>query len=202
MHSDFSILVVEDDLALQETLVAVLEGMPWASFGSARIAGSGRKKQISVRVDRAGSLAEVRALEAAPYDLVLLDFVLPDGTGAEVLALLAGRGPLPIVIAISGETGPEEAFLLAQNGVRAFLRKPFGLRALQELVEKSLSDPPDPLPLVRGAVGKKPLKAIEDDVREAMVNEALARTRGSVRAAASLLGISRQMLGHILKKDR
>lgn len=183
--------------------MAVLRGMSWDKILAQTIGEPSRLRWRAPRIECAGSLCEVRAQRADDcYDLVLLDFVLPDGTGAEVLSLLAGRGSLPVTIAISGETGPEEAFLLAQKGVRAFLRKPFGLRALEEIVEKTLRASPDPLPLVRGTVGMKPLKDIEEEVRDALVNEALARTRGSVRAAASLLGISRQMLGHILKKDR
>jgi two-component system, response regulator RegA len=200
VRGDFVVLIVEDDVSLRETMAQVLGARTWTGADAARAAGRGG---LRVQMDQVGSVAEVRALPPArTYALVLLDFRLPDGTGADVLDYLAEQGPLPLTIAISGETAPGEAFHLAQKGVRSFLQKPFGLEELNRAIDQALRQAPDPVPMVRSAVGQTPLKELEEDVRAAMVKEALVRSGGSVRGAATLLGISRQTLEHILKKDR
>ena len=56
------------------------------------------------------------------------------------------------------------------------------------------------LPLIRQLVGHSPLSKVESEVRTLMVTEALARARGSRRAAAKMLAVSRQMLQHVLRK--
>ncbi len=174
-------LVVEDNPELRATLLAVTEA-------------------YAEPVRGVGSVAEAEALlaDAAPK-LVLLDFVLPDGTGLDVLEILAKQSPPPAVVALSGEAGPKESFQLARAGVRAFLPKPFGLAEVRRVIEEALDEIPDPTEEVRGAVGKVPIKELEAEVRRAMVGEALAQSGGSVRGAAKLLGISRQLLQHILK---
>lgn len=177
----FGALVVEDNPELRATLLTVTEAYARPVRG-------------------AGSVAEALTLlaEAAPR-LVLLDFVLPDGTGLDVLAVLAKQSPPPVVVALSGEAGPTESFQLARAGVRAFLPKPFGLAEMRRAIEEALDEIPDPTEELRGMVGKVPIKELEAEVRRAMVGEALAQSGGSVRGAAKLLGISRQLLQHILK---
>ena len=113
---------------------------------------------------------------------------------------LHGLRPFPLVIAMSGAASSEEAFRLAQKGVCAFLPKPFDLQQLGAVWERALSEPPPVEPWIRQAVGKLPLRALEDRVRETMLDEALARSRGSRKGAARLLEISRQLLQHMIKK--
>jgi len=176
-----SALVVEDNAGLATTLAEVVQ-------------------ERAKAVHAVGSLAEAtRWLADHQPDLVVLDFKLPDGTGLDVLEVLAPRLPQPVVIAVSGEATPEDSFRLARAGVRCFLRKPFGLDAVRAAVEEALDTSPDPLVEVRGAVGHIGIKELEFEVRRAMVSEALAKSGGSVRGAAALLGISRQLLQHILK---
>lgn len=136
------------------------------------------------------------------FGLLVLDFKLPDGTGMDVLRELANADVFPANVAVSGEVGPEESFQLAQRGVRCFLRKPFGFREINAAIEQALHERPDSTPMLRSAVGHQPIKEFEGDVRRTMVAEALARTNGSIRAAAALLGISRQLLSHIVRNDR
>jgi DNA-binding NtrC family response regulator len=180
-HTDLSALIVEDNAGLAATLVDIV-------------------RQRATLVNHAGSVAEAtRWLEDSQPGLVVLDFKLPDGTGLDVLELLAPRSPQPVVVAVSGEATPEESFRLARAGVRCFLRKPFGLDAIRAALDEALDTSPDPMVEVRGAVGHIGIKELEFEVRRAMVSEALAKSGGSVRGAAALLGISRQLLQHILK---
>jgi transcriptional regulator with PAS, ATPase and Fis domain len=56
--------------------------------------------------------------------------------------------------------------------------------------------------VLRAAVGERPLGEIEQAARHIMVMEALARAGGSKTRAARLLGISRQLLQHILRGQK
>lgn len=174
-------LIVEDNASLRATLADVV-------------------RERASEVGLVGSVVEARQwLETRQPTLVVLDFKLPDGTGLDLLHELAPRSPQPVVVAVSGEATPEESFRLARAGVRCFLRKPFGLDAIRSALDEALDTSPDPLVEVRGVVGHKGIKELEFEVRRAMVSEALAKSGGSVRGAAALLGISRQLLQHILK---
>ena len=103
------VLVVEDNKALLRTLQAAM---------SARFP--------EVRACRTVAEARVHVTGWTP-DLVVLDFMLPDGDARAVLDLTELREPAPVVVAVSGEAGPTESFELAQRGVRAFLPKPLTL---------------------------------------------------------------------------
>ena len=175
-----SVLIVEDDAALAGTL---------------RRALALRAKEVRI----AGTLAEARAVIDPVPDVVVLDFALPDGTADALLHDLIEEHPMPTVIAMSGVASTEESFLFAQCGVRAFLQKPFDLNALARAWEHALTDAPDFAPTIRQAVGKLPLRAVEQVVRCAMIDEALSIASGSRRRAAGLLEISRQALQHIIK---
>lgn len=177
-----TLLIVEDTASLAETL---------------RQALAPRAHQVRV----ANTLRAAReAIAASPPDAVLLDVNLPDGSALELMEDLRALTPWPHVIAMSGSASPEEAFRLAQAGVRAFVPKPVQLDRLEEVWNQTLQHPPSLLPLVRASVGKVPLRDLEEQVREAMVDEALARAQGSRRGAAKMLDVSRQVLQHILKR--
>lgn len=174
------VLIVEDDAAFLKTLQTAL---------------APRARQLRL----ARSVGEAKAqLDPAP-DMVLLDFALPDGNAEALLPKLLEMRPLPAIIAMSGVASTGEAFRLAQTGVRAFLQKPFDLSDLASVWQLALTEPPDFAQPVRQAVGKVPLRAVEDTVREVMIGEALAISHGSRRRAAGLLSISRQTLQHILR---
>ena len=177
----FDALVVEDNPGLALTLCQVVQ-------------------ERGRRVERAATVEEALALLSHwTPELIVLDFMLPDGTGMDVLARSSKLSPAPVVIAVSGEASPEDSFQLARAGVCCFLRKPFRLEQIRAALTEALESAPDPMVHIRSFVGKMPIKDLEAGVRRAMVSEALVRSGGSVRAAAQLLGISRQLLQHILK---
>jgi DNA-binding NtrC family response regulator len=176
------ILIVEDDPALSATLHGAL---------------GPRARQVCT----ARSLQEAARMLEPPPDVVLMDYALPDGTVEPLLQQMRQSRPAPLVIAMSGAVSTEVAFALAQKGVRAFLQKPFDLQQLCAVCERSLSEPPQFDDALRQAVGRVPLRTLEVQVRDIMIDEALAKSRGSRRAAAKLLDISRQLLQHVLRKD-
>lgn len=178
-------LIVEDDELLGLTLVDALE-----------------RRGLCAR--HCKSLAEARATlgranPAFNVELLVIDVLLPDGTGLDLLREVALSGPHPRVIAISGAARPEQSFELAQLGVERFVPKPLALDAFERALEHVLTEPPDLRPSLRCMVGKRPIAEIEREVRATLVTEAVARA-GSVSGAARLLSISRQLLQHILRE--
>jgi two-component system response regulator RegA len=176
-------LVVEDSAPLRESLKAAL-----------------RELFACEAVSADSVLESKRVLSQFTPDLVLLDVELGDGNAFDVLSSIEALSPLPIVVAISGEAGPEEAFRLAQRGVRRYVPKPLDLGALESAIQKAMADAPDVTPHVRAAVGHVPIQQLEELVRTTMLEEALAQSGGNRRGAARLLYVSRQLLQHMLRK--
>lgn len=100
------VLVVEDDVLTAAVIRDLL-----VSVGHA--------------VTVARSSAEgVAAFEAAPVDLVLLDRVLPDGDGHEVLEQIRRRSDVPVII-LSARTAPTEKVSGLDRGADDYITKPF-----------------------------------------------------------------------------
>ncbi len=114
-----SILVVEDDADVRETLVLVLESEGFA----VREARDGRE---ALEVMRAGFRP----------DLILLDLMMPVMNGWEFRAEMK-RDPelaaIPVVFVSALEPAPERATALDAAG---FLHKPFDLAALLRTVQR------------------------------------------------------------------
>ncbi|MBN2195745.1 MAG: response regulator [Polyangiaceae bacterium] len=139
-------------------------------------------------------------LESWSPEVMLLDVALPDGTAFDILASLSARLPVPAIVAMSGVASPEEAFRLSQVGVRCFLSKPFDFRHIDAAIAQARTEVPDLRSHLRGLVGQRSVQAVESEVRAVMVEEALARSGGSRRGAASLLRVSRQALQYMLRQ--
>jgi DNA-binding NtrC family response regulator len=102
--------------------------------------------------------------------------------------------------AISGIASAEQAFRLAQLGVRAYLAKPFSLDDLTAAVERILQEAPEFAPLVRASVGRVPMRELQGRVRHLMIDQALARAEGSRSGAARLLDVSRQAVQQVARQ--
>jgi DNA-binding NtrC family response regulator len=178
-------LVVEDDPSMS---VAV------ASF-------------LRLRAERVLVAADIRQAErhldeATRIDSAIVDLALPDGNGVKLLDRLFAQPVLPRVIVVTGSATPDAAFALAQSGVRGFIHKPFSLEQLERTWEEAVNGTPDLRPLLRASVGHVALHAMEASVRQSMTEEALAIAESNRRRASGILGISRQLLQHILHPDR
>jgi signal transduction histidine kinase/CheY-like chemotaxis protein len=99
------ILVVDDDKDVRDSLVACLRGLDY----SVAIAASGA--------------AAIAALEKAPFDLVILDFAMPEMNGVETGRAIAARWLELPVLHITGYADPPA--LRAGLGDRFVLKKPF-----------------------------------------------------------------------------
>jgi len=106
------ILIVEDDDVLRDGLVV---GLSLAGFTSEAVATR--------------SEAEA-ALEAGGFSGMVLDLMLPDGSGLDLLVRLRARGsPLPVLM-LTARDRPHERVAGLDNGADDYLGKPFDLQEL------------------------------------------------------------------------
>src|SRR3954464_16045688 len=102
-----SILIIDDEAAIRESLETLLD-LEGYSIESAENGEEGLAR-----------------LSARPFDLVLLDFALPDMNGLEVLAEIRDRDPQLAVIMITAYGTVENAVRAVQAGATNFIQKPW-----------------------------------------------------------------------------
>jgi len=170
------VLIVEDDAILRSAVARTLRS-------ESRVI-----EQVST------CAAALEALEQRAFDLLLLDVRLPDGSGLQIAEIAAAKIPSPLIVVFSGEASGEEGFKLAQLGVLCFLSKPFSIDDLISAIHLAQVARIKIEPLVRPYVGNADLYAVQENVRHAMVEQALALTNGNRTAAARLLRVTRQAI--------
>lgn len=82
------------------------------------------------------------------FDLILLDVMMPDGSGIDLLSIIHAQDPEVIVIIITGYATVELAVEAIKAGAYDFIAKPFTSDILlmavnQGLEKRSLSKPSD-----------------------------------------------------------
>jgi two-component system, response regulator, stage 0 sporulation protein F len=85
----------------------------------------------------------VRCSQAASMDVIILDMLLPEQSGLEVIRALRGVDPAGPIIAISGygHTGPLDVLRVAETfGVQRTFQKPFHLQELLKAVRDLMQD--------------------------------------------------------------
>lgn len=106
MANIYRVLIVDDDFAQAEMVSEFL-----------RIAGY-------QQVDYAANIQSAwRHLSERPYDIILLDYRLPDGTGLEFLDQLAHRGQQIPVVMVTGQGNERVAVQAIQHGAADYLLK-------------------------------------------------------------------------------
>lgn len=174
------VLVVEDDVLLRSAVVRALRA-------------PGRT------IEEASTCAAAIDALKRGFDLVLLDVRLPDGSGVGVAEIAVEQRPLPLIVVLSGEATPQEAFKLAQLGVVRFLSKPFSLEDLLATIKLVHVAQSRLAPIVRAYVGRENMRDVQENVRRTMVEEALAITHGNRSAAAKLLRVTRQAIQKFIR---
>jgi DNA-binding response OmpR family regulator len=119
------VLVVDDDPAVRELLTVFLE-----------------ERDFEVRTAPDGP-AGVAAFNVEPFDLILVDFQMPDMTGLEMATEVRRTDPQVPIALITGIAGTLEAEAVAQAGITRTLPKPFDLNELANWLQ-SLFPPPSP----------------------------------------------------------
>jgi len=190
---ELDLLIVEDEAELASALSCAAS--TWL------LCPTGSKSVIRVAtITTAAGVTEALALLARKPNFMLMDVRLRDGSGLNVARAAMQNLPVPVVLAMSGEASASEAFTLAQLGVRGYLTKPFHLDEMKRLIETLLSAPPSLEPAACGQVGVRPIHAVQDRVKRAMLLEALSRTHGNYVHTAALLGLTRPAVQQMVRR--
>ena len=124
------ILLVEDDASLGPALKKSLEGEGY-------------------ELDLATSLTSAKTRALGQYDLILLDWMLPDGQGIDLLKEIKDKTP---VIMLTARTDLIDKVLGLESGASDYLTKPFEPRELLARIRVQLRKPqtgtPDEVPEV------------------------------------------------------
>jgi DNA-binding NarL/FixJ family response regulator len=113
-----SVLVVDDHLMVRKGLATFLSGFP-----DLELAGE------------AESLASaLQAYQATQPDVVLMDMMLPDGTGAQAIAAILAADPHANIIALTSLENDEVIEDALRAGARAFFLKTVGVHQLAEAI--------------------------------------------------------------------
>ncbi|TAM51434.1 MAG: sigma-54-dependent Fis family transcriptional regulator [Acidobacteria bacterium] len=114
------ILIIDDEPVLQDVLSTVL-------------------RREGFQVTQAATAAEgLRQAEEGEVDLVLLDLMLPDKPGLEVLRELKGRDPETVVVVITAYSSVETAIAAMREGAFHYIAKPFKNQEVVLTVRKGL----------------------------------------------------------------
>lgn len=113
-------LIVDDDALTLELHRTYLERIDGFTVGGEC---SGARAALRAVLDQPG---------AEPFDLVLLDITMPDGSGIDVLRTLRARAAAVDVIAITGVRDADTVRQMAALGVYHYLVKPFPFSVFRE----------------------------------------------------------------------
>ncbi|UCD62672.1 MAG: sigma-54-dependent Fis family transcriptional regulator, partial [Candidatus Zixiibacteriota bacterium] len=102
------ILIIDDEPSIRSSLKSALE----------------RRGHSVVTAEK---LAEGREYAAAGFDVILLDIILPDGNGLDLLQQLLERDSRQIVVMISGHADIDTAVKAIRDGAYDFIEKPLAL---------------------------------------------------------------------------
>jgi len=91
--------------------------------------------EIETYTDSATALV---AIAERPFDIVVTDLKMEGIDGIEVLKRVRRHNPATQVIIITGYASPDTAELAQQEGVFAFLAKPFRLDELKQVIFRAI----------------------------------------------------------------
>ncbi len=118
-----TVLIVEDDQSVRDLAVRVLRTQGYKVYEAA---------------DGASALARVEELGDEPIDLLFTDVILPQMRGQELAQCLMERRPGLTVLMASGYGDSGLSPVAVEDGVQAWLAKPYGPAALLQRVREVL----------------------------------------------------------------
>ena len=173
------LFLVEDHQAVREALALAL----------------GRKPGFSV-VGTAGSIREVLEARGVRPDLAIVDYHLPDGTGADAGRQIGARWPGTRIVMLTAGATEDEIIAAVRAGADAFLTKGESLTRIVEVIRATMAGDPSISPSLLGRLAQgladaptRPALIEPLTSRELTVLRSLAAGH-STRAIATELGIS------------
>ena len=115
------ILVVDDEASLREMLQILL-----------------KRQGYKVETADGVSAARRKITQNAPYDAVITDLLMPDGTGMEVLQAVEERASETQTLMITAHATTEQAVQAMRKGAYDYVQKPFRNHELLATLEKAL----------------------------------------------------------------
>lgn len=112
------VLLVEDEPKLRASLTEGLQMEEWRVTGAA----TGREAH--------------QHLAAHQFDLILLDWMLPDGDGVEIVRHVRERGDAVPILMITARGGASAENIVRECGATDYLAKPF---SFAELLDRARS---------------------------------------------------------------
>ncbi len=114
------ILIVEDEITLNRTLA---EGL----------------KEFGYQSDIAENLKDaLYYLDIRNYDLILVDWMLPDGSGLEIVTQVKEANPKTVVIVLSARDDKDSEIEAFKAGADDYIKKPFDFDVLVARLEARL----------------------------------------------------------------
>jgi DNA-binding response OmpR family regulator len=133
MNRKHEILVVDDDTAIREMLIEYLSSHGFHAEG------------------RANAAEAHAAVNAKPYDLVLLDLGLPDGDGADLARRWREQCAMPIIY-VTGRRDQADLIMGLELAADDYIIKPFSMREvlarMRAVIRRSAA--PVQVPITRG----------------------------------------------------
>ena len=122
------ILVVDDDIAVCRILHRML---------------SDEQHQVQISQSVADAVA---AIEQKFFDVYVLDYKLPDGTGLDVAERIRSKGSEAPILLLSGYVPPEIALRAKKLHIFEIIEKPFSRKTIVNAVRKAIEPPKCALP--------------------------------------------------------
>jgi len=91
--------------------------------------------EVSVAKDAKTAL---NIIDKKPFDLILLDIVMPEIDGLELLKLIKKKQEDLIVIMITGYASIETSVKAKKSGAYDYIKKPFSINEIRSTVKKAL----------------------------------------------------------------
>ncbi|MSN96164.1 homeostatic response regulator transcription factor HsrA [Campylobacter sp. FMV-PI01] len=114
------ILIVEDEVTLNRTIVEGLQEFGYQADSSENFKDA--EYYIGIR----------------NYDLVLTDWMLPDGNGLDLINVIKQKSPRTSVVIISAKDDKESEIKALRMGASDYIRKPFDFDVLVARIEAKL----------------------------------------------------------------
>jgi two-component system OmpR family response regulator len=157
------------------------------------------------KIDNAATLASaISKMKTTPYDGIILDLNLPDGSGLKACEFARSNNILTPILVLSGSMEVNDKVTLLDSGANDYLTKPFSIEELQARLRVLLREPRAGTNYHRLTVGDLVLDRVKHQVYRS--DQAIKLRRKEFAMLECLMqhngmAVSRAMLGNYAWED-